>query len=275
MPQVTQTTYTSTYAPDILQPIARSLGRGNLGISEENLPFKGEDIWNAFEFSYLTPKGKPVAARCVFRFPADSPFLIESKSFKLYLFSFHQTKFESKDNILAVLQKDLQQASKASYVTIELWSSSEPEFAAFLPVDRSEVSLGICIDDEDVEATEYDTNPSLLKFASEETKAETLFSNLLKTNCPLTGQPDYASVQIRYEGRALLHSSVLLYLISFRQHNGFHEQCVEQMFTDILKYCKPEKLCVSARFTRRGGLDINPFRSNFEVTMENTRLVRQ
>jgi len=197
------------------------------------------------------------------------------KSFKLYLFSFHQTTFASKDEVISLLQKDLQHASKALYVKINVVLSSEREFREFLPVDGNNALLGTCIDDEDVNISEYDTNPALLQFASEEIKQETLFSDLLKTNCPLTNQPDYGSVIIQYKGREISHSSLLSYLISFRQHNGFHEQCVEQMFVDIMTHCKPERLCVYARFTRRGGLDINPYRSNYDITWDNLRLVRQ
>jgi len=296
MPQVTATEYVSTYTPQLLHPIPRALGRGNIGVVEASpLPFFGEDIWNGYEFSYLNSKGKPVVGIVVFSFPCDSPFLIESKSFKLYLFSFHQSKFASKDEVLSILKKDLQAASKASYLRIELTLSTEAEFTKLnVSEGNTSHSFGRSIDNEDVEIKEYSTNPGLLEFDTEgkegreerggeftfliskkETKIETLYSDLLKTNCPLTNQPDYGTVQIQYQGRGISHASLLKYLISFRTHNGFHEQCVEHMFVDIMKHCKPEKLCVYARFTRRGGLDINPYRANYDVTLENIRTSRQ
>lgn len=261
-----QVTYEENYAPQLLQGVPRKLGRDAIGLEGE-LPFKGVDIWNGYELSWLNNKGKPCVAILVCEVPIDSPFLIESKSFKLYLNSFNQSRFGDIQLLSQTIEKDLSQCA-GKQVNVSITPSSQ-----FSDVQISTLP-GLVIDDLDVEISTYQPDPSILNTSSEEVE-ETLVSHLLKSNCLITSQPDWASVCIRYEGPKIIHETLLQYLISFRQHNEFHEQCVERLFNDIQHYCKPEKLSVYARYTRRGGLDINPFRSNFEQPYENFRLARQ
>ena len=262
------TVYPEAYDPGLLCPVPRRLKREELGIRGE-LPFAGCDIWNAYELSWLTAKGKPVVAMGEFRFPCSTPNLIESKSFKLYLNSFNQTRFADQAAVAATLEKDLGAACGAA-VKLRL-----------LPVAGGDPVIGElpgrCLDELDIAIDRYDYAPELLDGAACPAMVveETLHSHLLKSNCLVTRQPDWASVLIRYHGPAVDHAALLRYLISFRRHSEFHEQCVERIFTDLLRYCAPEKLTVYARYTRRGGLDINPFRSNFENDIPNWRLVRQ
>ncbi|WP_018151106.1 NADPH-dependent 7-cyano-7-deazaguanine reductase QueF [Leeia oryzae] len=268
-------TYCDHYNPSLLFPIPRQQKRDEIGVAAGKLPFMGVDIWNGYELSWLNSKGKPQVALAVFTIPADSPNLIESKSFKLYLNSFNQTRLDSVTALRELLVKDLSQAAGAS-VGVQI-----------LGVDRFEGQKlaelqGHLIDVLDIEVDQYSPNPDLLGLqlsAEEDGEApveETLVSNLLKSNCLVTGQPDWGSVQIHYVGQQINHEGLLRYLIGFRQHNEFHEQCVERIFTDIMRQCKPIKLSVYARYTRRGGLDINPFRTNFPQGLpENTRTARQ
>lgn len=263
------TAYLSEYDPSLLCPFPRQLKRDELGLGA-NLPFTGVDIWNAYELSWLTPSGKPVVAMAEFRFPCESPNLIESKSLKLYLNSFNQTRIASSEALTATLTADLSQASGGA-VNVFLTDIDEPaaEHIGRFP--------GVCIDDLEISAPSYALDPELLQNSAskEEIVAEELHSHLLKSNCLVTHQPDWGSVLIRYHGPKIDREAFLRYLISFRQHNEFHEQCVERIFTDLIRFCAPEQLTVYARYTRRGGLDINPFRSNFEQTADNIRLVRQ
>lgn len=263
------TAYTSEYDPGLLCPFPRRLKRDELGLSE-HLPFHGFDIWNAFELSWLTPKGKPVVAMAEFRFPCDSPNLIESKSFKLYLNSFNQTRCDDFAAVEALLKDDLGRAAGAP---VEVRLLDTLEFSR-LQIGRLP---GRCIDDLDLEISAYQLEPRLLEGAADATRVveETLCSHLLKSNCLVTSQPDWGSLMIRYRGGKIDEASLLRYLVSFRQHNEFHEQCVERIFVDLQRYCRPQQLTVYARYTRRGGLDINPFRSNFESGVENVRLARQ
>ncbi|MEW9797659.1 NADPH-dependent 7-cyano-7-deazaguanine reductase QueF [Alteromonas sp. CYL-A6] len=260
-------TYEAHYNPALLQGVPRSLSRDTLSLSPTALPFDGVDIWTGYELSWLNPKGKPQVAILECSVPVSTPNLIESKSFKLYLNSFNQTAFDSVDDVSATLQRDLSQCAGGN-VTVSVHQPSS--FGALKMIEPD----GIVIDDEDVEITQYQPDASLLATLSEDT-GETLVSHLLKSNCLITSQPDWATVQIRYQGPRIDRAALLKYLISFRQHNEFHEQCVERIFCDILAHCKPEKLTVNARYTRRGGLDINPFRSNFETPYANHRLARQ
>ncbi len=215
------------------------------------------------------------------RVPIHSPNLIESKSFKLYLNSFNQTRFESIDEVLDVMQKDLSDCA-GSEVTLFLTLASEFKDMEIGDLDHQAMVLSdtnieftrYLLDDLDISIDEYDVKPETLNCENVEVN-ETLVSHLLKSNCLITNQPDWGSVAIRYSGKKINHESLLKYIISFRQHNEFHEQCVERIFNDILNYCKPNQLTVYARYTRRGGLDINPFRSNFEAPYKNTRLARQ
>lgn len=260
------TEYSEHYDASLLQGVPRSLSRDAIHLPSE-LPFQGVDIWNAYEVSWLNAKGKPKVAILQCNVPIDSPNLIESKSFKLYLNSFNQTRFEDENQVLLVMQQDLS-ACAGKPVSLQLIASHD--FAKQSIGDLS----GILLDDIDVEIDNYDMQPANLTTNSALVQ-ETLVSHLLKSNCLITNQPDWGSVVIKYEGNKIEHETLLRYLISFRQHNEFHEQCVERIFYDILRYCKPTKLTVYARYTRRGGLDINPFRSNFESPYKNERLARQ
>lgn len=261
------TVYISHYQPNLLFPIARQLKRDEIGVTT-SLPFKGVDVWNAFELSWLNASGKPMVAVGEFIFPCESPFLIESKSFKLYLNSFNNTKFPSMEKVHETLQKDL---SAASGATVKVKMIPLEKY----PNVMTEHFSGIYLDSLDVACDRYTVDASYLKTA-DQTVSEKVYSNLLKSNCPVTGQPDWASVRIEYTGKKIQHAGLLQYIVSFREFNEFHEQCVERMFVDISNRCKPEKLLVEARYTRRGGLDINPIRSSVDVSMlENRRLVRQ
>ncbi len=264
------TEYCSHYAPQLLFPISRQIKRDEIGINGSALPFLGEDLWNAFELSWLNPKGKPVVAVGQFHIPADSPNLIESKSFKLYLNSLNQTVFEDTASVIATLSKDLSEAAgRAIRVTIEPLSS-QPTAAIGTP-------QGILLDDLDIDCTQYQPAPEYLHADPSGAEVEeTLYSHLLKSNCLVTGQPDWAMLVIRYRGRPIERAGLLRYIVSFRNHNEFHEQCVERIFTDIQRRCAPAALAVHARYTRRGGLDINPFRTTGEFPApDNRREIRQ
>jgi 7-cyano-7-deazaguanine reductase len=259
--------YKDVYDPALLQPVPRAPYRREIGI-EGALPFTGADLWTAYELSWLDPKGKPRVAMANFVVPADSPNLIESKSFKLYLNSFNQTPVESLEALQEILRKDLGSACGAP-IGVEILPPGD------FPDVQIEEMDGEVIDETDVEIRDYRPNPGYLS-TRHSVAEETLVSNLLKTNCPLTGQPDWAGIQIRYSGPRIDRAGLLRYIVSLRQHGGFHEHCVESIFMDILKRCRPERLTVYARYTRRGGLDINPFRTNCnEKLPRNVRTARQ
>ncbi|GJJ04728.1 NADPH-dependent 7-cyano-7-deazaguanine reductase [Duganella rhizosphaerae] len=262
--------YRTDYAPELLFPIARQGKRDELGLTG-TLPFFGVDIWNAYEISWLNARGKPQVAIARITVPADSPNIIESKSFKLYLNSFNQTRLDSVVALKNLLQQDL---SNGFGATVHI-SLTQPE--EFGMVEMGELD-GLLLDRLDIDVDHYHPAPELLKAAlDEEPVEEKLISHLLKSNCLVTGQPDWASVQIHYAGPQIDQESLLRYLIGFREHNEFHEQCVERIFTDILRECQPQQLSVYARYTRRGGLDINPWRSNFSTAQKppNLRGARQ
>lgn len=263
-------TYVTQYDASLLFPIPRAAKRAEIGLGA-SLPFFGMDIWNAYEVSWLNLRGKPQIAIATFMVPADSPNIIESKSFKLYLNSFNQTKLADSDALLTLLKQDIS-AGFGAPVQIKL---TLPE--QFSQYQFGELS-GLLLDRLDIDVDQYSPNTALLKSDSEAAPIEeTLVSHLLKSNCLVTGQPDWASVQIHYVGAPIEQEGLLKYLIGFRNHNEFHEQCVERIFNDILVACKPQKLAVYARYTRRGGLDINPWRSNFSSnqTPSNLRNSRQ
>ncbi len=263
------TEYRADYAPELLYPIPRQLKRDELGMTATALPFVGEDIWNAYELSWLNAKGKPVVALASFRVPATSPNLVESKSFKLYLNSFNQTPFADTETVQQTLAGDLSAAAGAAVdVKIELLSS-RPQPTLGYP-------QGILLDELDIVCDTYQPAPQQLLTVDGEKVEEILYSHLLKSNCLVTGQPDWAMVVIRYRGRPIDHAGLLRYIVSFRGHNEFHEQCVERIYCDITRQCAPDALAVYARYTRRGGLDINPFRSSGEFSVpENIREARQ
>lgn len=260
--------YITQYQRDLLFPIPRKGKRDEIHVPVV-LPFKGVDIWNAYEISWLNGKGKPVVALGEFILPCESPHIIESKSFKLYLNSFTNTKFNSVAEVSEIIQRDLSEYAGAPVqVTITpLTAFTQNQIKGF---------SGICLDEQDVTCTEYMVNPAFLQLESADVVAETVYSDLLKSNCLVTGQPDWGSVQIAYTGKKINHAGLLQYIVSFRNHIEFHEQCVERIFMDIMLHCQPQKLTVHACYTRRGGLDINPFRSTENaMPVEIARQARQ
>jgi len=261
--------YVATYSPEQLFPIPRAPKWAELGLTAETLPYGGVDIWNCYELSWLLPSGKPVVAIGEFSIPADSPNIIESKSFKLYLNSLNQSVFESRQALVDVMARDLS-AAAGKPVGVRLRTLDEVAEEGIAALD------GLCIDDLDVTIEDYDSpRPELLRSDSGRQVEERVYSHLLKSNCPVTGQPDWGTVVIEYRGAALDHGSLLAYLVSFRQHADFHEQCVERIFLDLQRVLRPDRLSVHARYVRRGGLDINPYRSTHDVLPDNGRQVRQ
>ncbi|GEK09228.1 NADPH-dependent 7-cyano-7-deazaguanine reductase QueF [Pseudoalteromonas peptidolytica] len=249
------TEYASIYTPSLLHPIARKLNRDQIHVDETELPFKGEDTWTGYELSWLNTKGKPQVAVATFVFPCQSSHIIESKSFKLYLNSFNQSRFDSMEVVRQTLAEDLSAASN-SEVNVTLFGAGDFDCIPFSSLP------GECIDSLDIEVDTYTPDHNLLKLASDKVVQETLHSHLLKSNCLITSQPDWASIVISYQGKQIDKAALLKYLISFRDHNEFHEQCVERIYCELWRTFNPEKLSVYARYTRRGGLDINPYRSN-------------
>ena len=264
-----QTTYAEKYDRTLLQPVPRRLNRDQLNITATQ-PFTiGADIWTAYEISWLNPKGVPQVAIADISIDFRSENLIESKSFKLYLNSFNQTTFTDFADVQQTLQRDLQDCAQGE---VKVRLNSLADYTAQPIVALS----GDCIDAQDIEVRDYAFNAALLNHCTgDHLVEETLVSHLLKSNCLITQQPDWGSLQIHYVGKQINREQLLRYIISFRQHNEFHEQCVERIFCDLMQYAKPEKLTVYARYTRRGGLDINPYRSNFEPLPQNLRLARQ
>ena len=275
--------YIDQYDASLLFPIPRSGKRAEIGIAGA-APFMGADMWTAFELSWLNLRGKPQVALAHFTVPCDTPNIIESKSFKLYLNSFNNTRFADAEAVKAVLRADLSEgvwrrtgteASGAQMVTSSIGVTILlPELFDREPVHELD---GLSLDRLDVECTRFTPAPDLLTVAlNEPPVSEVLVSNLLKSNCLVTGQPDWGSVQISYTGPAIEQEGLLQYLVSFRNHNEFHEQCVERIFMDIWTRCKPARLAVYARYTRRGGLDINPFRTSYAQALpRNIRTARQ
>lgn len=272
LPLGQNSSYPDQYDPSLLFPISRSENRLKLGIKpNQPLPFLGVDIWNAYELSWLNKKGKPQIALAELQIPADSPNMIESKSFKLYLNSLNSARLEGEEEVRERLNADLS-AVAGSKISTRI---NAPELIA--KKGMLEMS-GVLIDRLDIEIDpNLPANPHLLRVNESFRPIEQcLVSHLLKSNCPVTGQPDWASIQIRYQGRPILEEGLLRYLIGFRQLGEFHEHCVETIFCDIKRQCKPEKLSVYARYTRRGGLDINPFRTDHNSAWpDNTRHSRQ
>lgn len=256
------------YDPSLLYPIARAIARNGLGLRSP-LPFYGEDVWNAYEVSWLMPTGVPCVRVATIRFSAESPSIIESKSLKLYLNSINNHVFQSDAHAADVITTDLSSACGAA-VSVDLVSpslSTGPDTPAW---------DAWCIDDQTVRIDDYEVNPGLLAAdANGEMVGATVYSNLLRSLCPVTGQPDWASILIRYNGPWIEHRALLRYLVSFRNHADYHENCVERIFCDIRERCHTIRLSVYARYTRRGGLDINPFRSDFESAPSNIRVERQ
>ena len=272
LPLGQQSSYPDQYDPSLLFPIPRSENRLKLGLqSQQALPFVGVDIWNAFELSWLNSKGKPQIALAEFQVPADSPNMIESKSFKLYLNSLNSVRFEDEHALRETLMNDLSKVAGSNIATrlnpMEIVAKKGMQEMGGVLMDRLDIEID----------PHLAADPSLLEVNADYGPIEQcLVSHLLKSNCPVTGQPDWASIQIRYQGRPILEEGLLRYLIGFRQLGEFHEHCVETIFCDIKRQCKPEKLSVYARYTRRGGLDINPFRTDHNAPWpSNIRHARQ
>lgn len=266
------TTYVDQYTADLLHPIARAESRQTLALPAP-YPWQGVDIWNAYEVSWLNAHGLPQVARAEFIIPADSTCLIESKSFKLFLNSLNQTVFENKQQVCERLTQDLSHAAQAP-VIVHLYDLDETWPIVSPP--------GICLEQQypDTTIQSYQTTPELLKAAEGTARVtDVVFSRLLKSNCPVTSQPDWGTLALAYTGQAICHRSLLQYIVSYRQHNGFHEHCVESIFSDLYQRFDLEKLTVYARYVRRGGLDINPYRSSetlpSDLTILNQRLNRQ
>ncbi len=250
--------YPTRYSPEILYPIARPARR---------VPMLGCDIWTAFELSWRLPSGKPQVAVGEFVFPSSSPMLIESKSLKLYLNSLNSHVISGISDATTLISSDLSAVTQGP-VRVTLYSVMDAPFC-MTP------SIGICLDDLEISTTTYTPTPEFL-FTTHGEISETLVSHLFRSSCPVTQQPDWASVIIDYHGFQMDHAGLLRYLVSYREHQGFHEHCVEAIFTDIMERCHPNSLSVYARFTRRGGLDINPFRStDLDIPTTVLRLIRQ
>ena len=241
--------YPRNYDPSLLFAIARAQGRGDIGIDARALPFIGSDRWHAYELGWLDRRGKPCVATARFELAASTPALVESKSIKLYLNAFNGTRFDDADAVRACIARDLSRCA-----------GGDVDVRFGLPDVASD--SGTCIDGLDVDVDHYGPPDAALLRADQDSDAEeTLRSDLLKSNCPVTGQPDWASVRIAYRGPRLDRAALLRYVVSFRDHCEFHEQCVERIFVDVMARCRPRSLCVEARYTRRGGLDINPWRA--------------
>jgi 7-cyano-7-deazaguanine reductase len=259
--------YDDRYDPAALFAIERAPQRAALGLGDA-LPFSGADLWTAYELSWLDARGKPEVAIARFSVSAGSPRIVESKSLKLYLNAFSQTAFDSAAVVERTIAADLERAFGVA-VAVEMIG---PRAFARLRLDEL---AGESIDDVAVEVRDYSPRPDLLA-ASGPAVEEALVSQLFKSNCPVTGQPDWGSVQVRYRGPRIDRAGLLRYLVSFRRHAGFHEHCVEQIFVDLRARCRTERLTVYARFTRRGGIDINPFRSDWEPPpQDDARTARQ
>ena len=269
-------TYIDQYDASLLFPISRQPKRDEIGVGANPI-FFGADLWTAYELSWLNAKGKPQIALAHITLPADSPNIIESKSFKLYLNSFNNTRLEGQDHgvqaLHDLLAHDLSDAAGARVaVRIEIFplSTERDKRAVIATFDATP------LDRLDIECSRYTPAPELLATLDEPPIEESVYSDLLKSNCLVTGQPDWGSVQISYFGAPIDHAALLQYLVSYRNHNEFHEQCVERIFMDIWQRCNPTRLSVYARYTRRGGLDINPYRTSFPgVLPANIRQARQ
>lgn len=308
------THYPDQYAPELLYPIARQQSRAELGVAAKALPFTGADFWTGYELSWLNLRGKPQVALVQLTIPCETPCIVESKSLKLYLNSFSNSRFASADAVRQRIAADVGAvvwsrgnfrlpaasadgetdgaADDAADAIGAAASATEVAGQAASPAPSVHVQLvlpeqfaeqrienlqGLSLDRLDVECSDYEPAPHWLRAASGEAPvSETLTSHLLRSNCPVTNQPDWGDLQISYNGPAIDHEGLLRYIVSLRNHNGFHEHCVERIFMDIMQRCQPSQLTVYARYTRRGGLDINPLRTNSPQTLPpNRRTARQ
>lgn len=259
-----KTEYVETYSPELLCPIPRQLARDKICLPTK-LPFHGCDIWHGYELSWIGSKGKPEIALARLTYPCTTPYLVESKSLKLYINSFNQSVFSSQDEVKNLITSDLTRAAEGP-VTVELFSHSD--------FPQPSEMKGTCIDHLDIETDTYYPEPEFL-LASGGTTSETLYSHLLKSKCLATGQPDWGTVLINYQGKKIDHEGLLKYLISFRHHTGFAEHCAEQIFQDLINRCCPDSLTLQIFYTRRGGWDISPYRSTNEAAPNPIRTIRQ
>ena len=268
-PLGSQTEHPKQYQPEVLYPISRMVSRSLLGIDKKIRMF-GLDHWQAYELSWLSSSGKPQVGIGEFYFNSESENIVESKSLKLYLNSLNQERYKNKETVRSLIENDLSLVS-CSEVKVEIHSLDEIEDEVF------SARVGKCIDHVDVELIAQQPDSQLLNITDVDSDDEVLYSDLFRSNCPVTGQPDWASVEIRYTGKKISESSLLEYLISFREHLGYHEECAERIFRDIMLECEPSELRVGMNFLRRGGLDINVYRSTAAVTSDsvNSRLIRQ
>jgi 7-cyano-7-deazaguanine reductase len=260
--------YVTTYRPSLLTSVPRQAQRQALGMTPETLPFRGVDVWNAYEFSWLNDRGRPEVALAQLRIPAQSLNIIESKSLKLYLGSYSGTRFGRRAEVSHTLESDLTLAARGP-VNVTLLSPEQ--------VQQNGIGtlVGQSLDNLDVEMDEFFWNPDFLQIESTTIIRESLHTHLFKALCPMTGQPDFASILIQYNGQRINHQGLLKYLLSYREHPEFAEHVCERIFTDIINRCSPERLTVQARFSRRGGIDINPFRSHEDILASDVRGWRQ
>lgn len=269
LPLGRKVTYPRNYSPEVLRFIPRQLSRSENGIGK-NLPFTGFDYWTAWEFSYLDSHGKPAVRILKLAVPAESENIVESKSLKLYLNSFNYERFDTDSAIGEAIEKDLSVGFKCRF-NLEILPlagcyNEQPGVA----MDKFQ-----CIDGIEVDSPSFKFSSGTLSANQNISTEEYLYSDLLKSNCPVTSQPDWGSVFIHYKGKKINHSGLLLYILSFRDINEFHESCAERIFTDIKRICSPESLTVQARYTRRGGIDINPLRTDCGECVIATRTIRQ
>ena len=261
-----EVSHSPRYNPGHLYPVPRLEGRREIGLGTD-LPFQGADIWNAYEISWLNRRGRPEIAIGRFIFSSDTTNLVESKSLKLFLNSLNQEHFDSIDRVRETIEKDLSAAAGGDTAVTLAPAGRFGTLTIGTPPGQG-------LDNLDIEVDAYRLNPETL-VTTAEPAAETFFSNLLRTNCPVTGQPDWGTVVIRYCGPRIDPAGLLKYIVSYREHTGFHENCVERIFSDISNRCAPEQLFVQAQFTRRGGLDINPWRANYAAAPNCARFARQ
>jgi 7-cyano-7-deazaguanine reductase len=262
--------YDPQYNPERLFAIPRAVKRTEIGVDPNQLPFFGFDCWTHYEVSWLNEKGKPMVAIAEIIYDCTTPYLVESKSLKLYFNSLNNTPFKSINVVKETIEHDLAQCVHGE-VLVGIRSLREEAHST-----RQATFTGECLDELDVNCSVYLVEPEYL-IVEDDVIEEVVYSDLLKSNCLVTHQPDWGSVQIAYKGQKINHEGLLKYLVSFRDHNEFHEQCIERIFFDMMQRCKPKELSVYGRYTRRGGVDINPYRSTSKVKLQgfNQRLIRQ
>lgn len=261
------TDYVDTYTPSLLKGIARGDMREPLGL-DGDLPFRGVDVWNAYELSWLNRRGRPEVAWARITVPVTTPRIVESKSLKLYLNSFSQTRFASRNEVERTLEGDLKLACRAP-VMVDVMPLDQLESDGVTPL------AGTSLDTQEIDVEDYEVAPYLLGTKGDVSVRETLFTHLLRTRCPVTGQPDWGSLWVKYAGSPIDHAGLLRYLISYRNHAGFHEETVERIWCDIHRECAPDSLTVHAYYLRRGGIEINPYRSDKDAEPPRGRLARQ